>query len=435
MTEHLDLILIFLAVIVSIVASYKCKVNLGILTLLFSYLIGTFVMGQSVREIIAHFPYTIIFMLIVVPFFNGYALTNGTIPALANRIVYHTNGRPWLLPWLIWALTGMLALVASPDALTLVMAPIAFALCKASGIDPLLGIVAVGSGSMLGANTPLSQGGLVVRGIVESFEPYSDMAINIGFRVWFLSFLKEFLLMLSCFLLFRGYKARSVRVDKPEKMGRKQKLTCCIMAAVFAAVFIPAVLSVATGSDAWKRVSKVCDIQMLSVIGAAVCGVLKLGDDREIIRKAIPWNTNILIIGVCTLMGLAKDAGVVPMIEALFRDSVPRLLVPVLLVFLAGAMSYFSGAVSVVIPTLMPLVPGLVSATGVSVVTLTACVLIGSTSTSLSPFSTGGSVLLGCCPDEQVREEIFVKQVLLAFAAWAGAGLMALVGVFNIGAV
>lgn len=435
MIPHFDLILIFAAIGISIALSYKFKLNIGILTLVFSYLIGTFVMGQSVRDIIAHFPYTIVFMLISVSFLNGYALTNGTIPSLANRIVYCTNGRPWLLPWLLWLLTGALTLISSPNAVSLIMAPTAFALCKAAGINPLVGIVAVGTGSMLGSNTPLSQGGLVVRGMLEGFEAYSEQAISIGFRVWFLSLLKDFLAMLCCFILFKGYKANAIQVDKPEKLTKEQRLTCWIMLGVFLTVFVPALLNMALKTPLTKYISNVCDIQMVSIVGAVLCGFLKLGNDRDVIRKAIPWNTIILIIGVCTLMGLAKDAGVVELIAALFRDSVPPIFVPVLMVFLAGALSYFSGAVSVIIPTLMPLVPGLADATGVNIVTLTACVLIGSTSTTLSPFSTGGSVLLGCCPDEQMRDALFVKQVLLAFAIWAGVGLMALVGIFNIGAI
>ena len=49
---------------------------------------------------------------------------------------------------------------------------------------------------------------------------------------------------------------------------------------------------------------------MLAIIGTLVCTFMGLGNQRDAIVKGIPWNTVMLVGGVCTLMGVASAAGV-----------------------------------------------------------------------------------------------------------------------------
>ena len=171
---------------------------------------------------------------------------------------------------------------------------------------------------------------------------------------------------------------------------------------------------------------------MLAIVGALLCAALKLGDEKKIIKNHIPWNTIVMVGGISMLMGVATVAGAVEFLSNWVSTSIPTFLVPGILVFIAGGMSFFSGAVTVVVPMLVPMVPSLSATTGLNPVLLISCILIGSCCTGLSPFSTGGSLLLSGVKDEQLRDKIFYKQFIATIVIWILVFIMAMVGVFNI---
>ena len=80
-------------------------------------------------------------------------------------------------------------------------------------------------------------------------------------------------------------------------------------------------------------------------------------------------------------------------------------------------MSFFSSTLGVVCPALFPLVPTLAGATGMSPLVLFACIVIGAQSSAISPFSSGGSLVLGSCSTEEERNEMFPKLLFVAVPA------------------
>ena len=76
-------------------------------------------------------------------------------------------------------------------------------------------------------------------------------------------------------------------------------------------------------------------------------------------------------------------------------------------------MSFFSGAMSVVVPLFLPVVLSIAAAGGHSPAALASALTIGAVMTCTSPFSTAGSFILSCIPDAQTRDRIFGKQFLL----------------------
>lgn len=80
-------------------------------------------------------------------------------------------------------------------------------------------------------------------------------------------------------------------------------------------------------------------------------------------------------------------------------------------------MSFFSSTLGVVCPALYPLVPTLAEATGLNPLVLFACIVIGAQSSAISPFSSGGSLVLGSCSTEEERNEMFPKLLFVAVPA------------------
>ena len=77
-------------------------------------------------------------------------------------------------------------------------------------------------------------------------------------------------------------------------------------------------------------------------------------------------------------------------------------------------MSFFSSTTGVVAPALFPLIPGLAASTGLSATALFACTVIGAQSSAISPFSSGGSLILGSCGDEEERNTLFNRLLFTA---------------------
>ncbi|MDF2565024.1 MAG: Dicarboxylate carrier MatC domain protein, partial [Massilibacillus sp.] len=79
-----------------------------------------------------------------------------------------------------------------------------------------------------------------------------------------------------------------------------------------------------------------------------------------------------------------------------------------------GIMSFFSSTLGVVCPALFPIIPSIVETTGLNPMLLFTCVVIGAQATAISPFSSGGSLVLGSCNKEEDRDTLFSQLLLHA---------------------
>ena len=77
-------------------------------------------------------------------------------------------------------------------------------------------------------------------------------------------------------------------------------------------------------------------------------------------------------------------------------------------------MSFFSSTTGVVAPALFPLIPPLAAATGLNPAALFACTILGAQSSAISPFSSGGSLILGSCGNEEERNRLFNRLLFIA---------------------
>ena len=67
-----------------------------------------------------------------------------------------------------------------------------------------------------------------------------------------------------------------------------------------------------------------------------------------------------------------------------------------------------------VCPALFPLIPALAAATGLSPAALFTCTVLGAQSSAISPFSSGGSLILGSCGKEEERNSLFNRLLFVA---------------------
>ncbi len=424
--------LILVAVLVSIAIGFKFKINTGIVAMVFAYIIGCFIMNLRVSEVVAMWPTKIAFMLMSITLFYGYAVENGTLKMMADKMLYVVKDVAWAVPIAIYVICTVLAGIgAGAPAVTAFMAPIGIAIAVQTGMNPLLVLIAVSTGSLAGSNFTLSQGGVIVRGLLETTE-YAEKSMAITTSVFGHSFIQNTIVFMIAYFVLGGFKIKKITMNKPEAATSVQKKNLIIIFGVMLLILVPVIINLFAPNPLTLKMAKYCDIQMLAIVGALLCAALKLGDEKKIIKNQIPWNTIVMVGGISMLMGVATVAGAVEFLSNWVGSSIPTFIVPGVLVLIAGSMSFFSGAVTVVVPMLVPMVPTMSATTGLNPVLLISCILIGSCCTGISPFSTGGSLLLSGIKDEQLRDKIFYKQFIVTLLVWALVFILAIAGVFNI---
>ncbi|MBQ7859557.1 MAG: hypothetical protein IJ347_05450 [Faecalibacterium sp.] len=425
------LALCILAIIVSIVIGYKFKLNTGIIALGFAFIIGNLVMGMKVNSIIAYFPTTIVFWLIAIAVFFNYATENGTMAVMGKKLLYAMGGNAKLIPIavaLVSAIVGGLGAGASTPA---IVGPFAFVMALSAGVDPVLTCIAITFGNLVGSNNPFNgYGGVIGRNLIMDNGVAEDLALQAGIYCWINCAIITVITIAFFYIIRKGYKAQKVTVEKPPQFNEVQRKTCAIVIAAFVFMVLPPILNTWFPSPFMKALNNFCQPQVIMIIGAILCALLKLGDEKVVIRK-MPISTIVMIIGVYTLIKVAAEAGLVDVIANLLTSAIPSWLVPGAIVVFAAFLSFFSSSTSTVMPLMYPLVPALAAATGLNPVALYTCVFFGGLSTSCSPFSTGGAICIAACPDNQVKEELSNKMIFAALVVPVLTFIAAEIGLFN----
>ena len=155
------------------------------------------------------------------------------------------------------------------------------------------------------------------------------------------------------------------------------------------------------------------DVGLVAMIFTVIGLLLKLAPQKEIIAK-VPWNTILMIAGAGMLIAVAVEAGTIEQLSAWIGSNVPVFLVPIAFSIVAAFMSFFSSTTGVVAPALFPLIPGLAAATGLSPAVLFACTVLGAQSSAISPFSSGGSLILGSYGNDEERNKLFNRLLFVA---------------------
>lgn len=78
---------------------------------------------------------------------------------------------------------------------------------------------------------------------------------------------------------------------------------------------------------------------------------------KKVLLESVPWNTIILVSGVCMLLGVTEATGIFGSVTDILNTNLSQTAIGCILVLLGGFMSFFSGAISVVVPLFLPMVP------------------------------------------------------------------------------
>ena len=413
---------IILAIALAIFLGYKTKINTGLFCIVFAYIIGCFVMGLKPKQVIGYWPTSTMFVILSVSLFYNFAAINGTLEKMSGALLYACRKFPGLLPYALLAVAVILSVMGATYFTVLAfLAPITLVICDESRMDKLTGAVAINCGALAGGNFPTSNLGVIFRGLADTaFEASPDVAAVETFGMEMKIFLFSVLFSLVLVTIFRFvFKenrniGKGVTFKKPEVFTKDQKITLSLMMIMMVVVLIfPLMQILMSGNAAIQYISSKVDVGLVAIVFAVIALLLKLAPQKEALAK-IPWNTIVMIAGAGMLIAVAVEAGTIDALSTWIGSNVPKPLVPIAFSIVGAIMSFFSSTTGVVAPALFPLIPNLAASAGLTSSALFACTIIGAQSSAISPFSSGGSLILGSTPKEEDRNMLFNRLLMVA---------------------
>ncbi len=413
--------LILSAILASIILGYLTKVNVGLYALGFAYVIGCFLLGMKPKAIIAMWPMDIFMILFSVNLFYSFAIANGTLEKVAGNILYFSRKRVILMPFVIFVIAHLLsAMGAGFYAILAFIMPFSLIICKKTGMSPIIGVMSAAGGAVSGGKFIISVSGKVMEQLIVAAGFGSDEATKYVLSIYLATTLFEFLIVASIFIFTKQWKVVHVELDieRPGPFDQKQKITLGLIGAIISIMLLPYILGLVVKGRWLDLVQANLDISLLSVIGSILALLFKVGDEKKQL-KAMPWGTIVMICGVGILIELGVEAGMIGAVSSWVSGSIPAAVVPSIMVLLAGIMSFFSSTTGVVLPTLYPMVPAVLASSTIPAALMFAAINIGSISTGISPFSSGGGISLSSCPDEESEKAMLKVLYILPFATIA----------------
>lgn len=419
------LIVCFTALIIAVIISIKFSVNVGIVTYALAFLVGGFGLGLSANTIVGYFPVSLFFQLMVITLFYGFAVSNGTMQKIADNAVYLCRNHSALVPWVIFLVAFVLcAIGCPPPGLGAALVALSVAVQKRTGMKYYMAISFSTFGAMAGGFMPLGLFTTITKGLIISVggaTPVTAAAMMNKISLFMVIF--ESACAVAVYIWGKGYRSAKLDFDKPEPFTAKQRQTLIIIGAVLVLLVVPAALK--TVIPFFATFTNYISIVSLSCIGALLCSVLKLADEREVFRKNIPWSLLFMIAGAVSLINVMNQAGLTEFISGMFTEGMGTVAEALLFCLLAGCLSFFVDSTGVVLPLFIPVAFSV--GDGSLTALYIAAMCAGAYAAGNCPLSTGGSLMMSQVEDEN-RQKVFYQVWIGAFATLAIALILSFIG-------
>ncbi len=406
----------------TIILGIKRNVNLGILAISVSFLLGFFVYAEggamSAAElngtpITSLFPFNIFWLTLSVSLMLNVGSVNGTFDVIIKKMVGLTKGRRALIPIYIFVIMFIACSVgAGSTGVVVLLCTIAATIADDQDIDPVFMLLSVLSGSSVSIGSPVAIMGIICNSFSEELwgEPIAP-----GY-MYPRSAVMAVLSFAVIYIMFRGWKLERWPEEKQEetsKLGREQKLT---LLGLLVFVVLSIVLKYEMGLVAF-------------LITAALL-LLKCADEEKVIRE-VPWSSILLIVGMCMLISVVRIAGGMDLVTGALSKLMNQYTVKPLYSILGSLLAMVSSLTGVVLPTMIPTVPEIAAQTGVNPYSIVTALAYGGNITCASPLCSMGAIALGIMSTNPKWDssQLFKKMLLYSFILMGAAALWAAVGI------
>lgn len=392
------------ALLVAIVLSCTTKLNIGLVAVVFAWIIGVYVaaaLGRPLgaKQVLAGFPGDLFITLVGVTFLFAQAQVNGTLDRVAHHAVGLCRGNAGLVPVIFFALTLAIGSVGAGNiAAAALMGPLALAAAGRAGIPAFLMTLMVAHGATASSLSPLSPPGVVANGILAKM----DLGA-LQWRSYFGNLGVNAVVAFAGYLAFGGWKlfrkggGNAAPAALPDlSFQPRHWITLGVILALVTAVVLGRFL----GSDV--------HVGLAALAGAVILTVFGLADESASV-KAVPWGVLLMVSGVTVLTELLQKTGGMDLFSTLLARGSSPAWITGMMALVAGLVSVYSSTIGVVLPTFLPAVPGVIAKLGGGDAAAVAMsVLVGGHLVDVSPLSTVGALCVAGAPAEE-RRAVFNK--------------------------
>jgi di/tricarboxylate transporter len=371
------------------------SINLGALSLVMTFLVGTYVVGETAKDMYSGFPVDLFVLLAGVTYLFAIAQSNGTIDRIVEGAAGLVKDRRALIPWVVFVVASVPAMAgALGSAGVALLAPLSMRLAERYDIDRRMVGLMVVYGAGAGNFSPLNVLGAIVHQAVtrnglemsSSALFWGNLAYNTGLAV-------------IIYVIFGGLRLTrreasqpaDAHVARPSDVGRRTSGVglggdqVCTLLALLAVAVAALVFGLSIGFVAFAAAVLLHLLFPASSAGA---------------EKKIAWGVVLLICGIMTYVAALQRYGTVGAVGDAVAGLGSPLLAALLICAVGAVTSAFAssaGILGVMIPLAVPfMVRGDIGTTG-----LVVAVAISATVVDSMPFSTVGALVVANAADHE----------------------------------
>jgi di/tricarboxylate transporter len=383
------------ALVAAILVSCFTDLNVGILALALAWIVGVYLAGMTLNEVIAGFPVSLFLTLAGVTMLFTQAQLNGTLDRIAHRAMRICRGNAGLIPVMFFALGCALASMGPGNISTAaLLAPMAMAVAGRAAIPAFLMIIMVGNGAQAGSLSPFAPTGIIVNGLMDKIG-----LAGYEWRNYWTNLVAHALVAFGGYFAFGGLKlfhsSRVVTIEPDAKdiqFDRVNWITIVVIAALVVSVLFFGV-----------------NVGMGAFAGAVLLPSLGVADHRETIKK-MPWSVIMMVSGVTVLISMLEKTGGLDLFTALLARLATPSSITGVIAFVTGLISVYSSTSGVVLPAFLPTIPGLVQRLGGGdPIAIATSMNVGAHLVDLSPISTTGALCLAAVASTENIRSVYNK--------------------------
>ena len=430
-----------LALVALFVVGTLLPINMGALAFVAAWLVGMFALDMPEDDIIAGVNGDLLLTIIGVTYLFAIAKNNGTVDLIVHRAVQAVGGRVGLIPWVMFAVTGVLtAIGAASPAACAIIGPIALGFAARYAINPLLMGMFVVHGAQAGGFSPISIYGTITNSVMADNDlPNGELAIFLA------SLIVNLLIAAVLFAVLGGRELMARRMDPVDPAaqgnddgadggtgrgadggagsGRGTGTGSGTTPAAGSSRTDTQVEAPPTAGATTEQIATLLAFLVVAALAlvfernigfcaitAAVVLVALFPSAQKNAVSQIAWGTVLLLAGVTTFVTVLEEAGTPEYVGALAAGIGAAALAALLLCYVGGVVSAFASSTAL-LPIIIPLAVPVIDGGGIGAVALVAALAVSSTIVDVSPFSTNGAIMLANRPDT-ISEEKFYQQIL-----------------------
>ena len=404
---------------ITLIIAFVFKANSGLVAIAVS-LILSWIADVPGSFLISSFNNSLFLMLLGVMYLFSIAQENKTLELLSKKTFALCRGNVKALPVVIFVVSAVISAIGpgliSVSALVSVLI---IALAQEMDIQPIRLVPFGLLGAFGGGLTPITPTGIVAINVAGE----NGITGIEGSLPWKMALTCIVYAAVLYFFVFKWHKEKRIPMEQTSTETTPS--------------FSPKQIATLAGIVVVAVVSSVFNINvgLISFAVAVVLTLFKVADEGAALKK-VPWNTLVMITGVGILISLVTKLGGIDLLsDGLSKLSTAKTVAPVM-ALLSGVMSWVSSASGVVMPTLIPTIPDMVTALpGANALTLVNCISIGANMAAMSPLSSCGALMLAAYsssgnPSAKDRNKMFLQLFILSACGVALGGLLALVGAY-----